>query len=232
MSRQQIPLALKPPRRPRFENFVAGPNQALVDLLAAGLESGSWYFLGGPPGSGRSHLMSACFADCLKRSQTAQFLALAVPSNQALLEAAAADCILLDDIDALAGREVGEMLLFNALNRWRAERCSVLMSGASRADFQLPDLRSRLGQAARLTLKPLEDADLRRLVVRLADEHEVVLGRGAADYLLTHGARSAAAVARLIEQLSTRALNERRTLSVPLIREALESRRELKSGQY
>lgn len=232
MSRQQIPLALKPPRRPGFDNFVAGPNQALVDLLASGLESGSWYFLGGPPGSGRSHLMSASFANCLKGERTAQFLALGVPSNQALLAAATADCILLDDIDALAGRETGEMLLFNALNRWRAERCTVLMSGVSRDDFYLPDLRSRLGQAARLTLKPLDDADLRDLVIRLAGEHEVVLGRGAADYLLTRGARSAAAIAGLIEQLSTRALNERRTLSVPLIREALESRRELQAGQF
>ncbi len=223
MSRQQIPLALKPPRRPGFENFVAGPNQALVDLLAAGLEPGSWYFLGGPPGSGRSHLMSACFADRIKRGSSAQFLALAVPSNQALLDDALADCIFLDDVDALAGHASGEMLLFNALNRWRAERCAVLMSGAGRDGFQLPDLRSRLGQAARLTLKPLEEADLRSLISRLADEHEVVLGRGAADYLLTRGARSAAAIARLIEQLANRALTERRTLSVPLIRETLDA---------
>ncbi len=223
MIRQQIPLALKPPRRPGFDNFVGGPNRAVVELLAGGLETGAWYFLAGPAGSGRSHLLSASFADGLRRGQATQFLALAVPSNQALLDQVTADCVLLDDIDALAGQDRGEMRLFNALNRWRAERCTVVMSGASRQGFKLPDLRSRLAQAARLTLKPLEEADLRRLITRLAGEHEVILGRGAADYLLTRGARSAGAMAALIEQLSSRALNERRTLSVPLIREALQA---------
>ncbi|MCC5864140.1 MAG: hypothetical protein JJU31_03370 [Wenzhouxiangella sp.] len=223
MSRQQLPLALRAPRRPRFDNFVAGSNQATVELLAQGLESGNWYFLAGPAGSGRSHLLSATFTDRLGRGETALFLALSLPANVGLLDQACADCILLDDIDALAGQDEAEIRLFNALNRWRAERSTVLMSGASRQGFTLPDLRSRLGQAARLTIKPLEEPDLRTLIARLAAEYEVLLGRGAADYLLTRGARSAASIARLIEQLSSRALTERRTLSVPMIREALKA---------
>ncbi|TVQ36431.1 MAG: hypothetical protein EA370_08270 [Wenzhouxiangella sp.] len=221
MSRQQIPLALKPPRRPGFENFVAGPNKAVVELLASGLEPAGWYFLAGPAGCGRSHLLNASFADHHRRGHTVQFLTLGIPANRGLLAQASADWIMLDDVDLLAGQGDAEMLLFNALNRWRSERSTVLMAGSSREDFQLPDLRSRLGQAACLTLKPLEEADLRQLIRRLAEEYEVILGRGADDYLLSRGARNAAAIARLIEQLAARALNERRTLSVPLIREAL-----------
>lgn len=223
MTSGQIPLALKPPRRPGFDNFVAGPNQAVVDTLAEGLERGQWYFLAGPSGSGRSHLLSACFNGLIRRGRDARYMALGAGANWPLLDQTDGELVVLDDIDALAGDSAGERLLFNALNRWRARHSTVLMSGVGRSGFQLPDLVSRLGQAVRLTLKPLEDADLLILIRRLAREHEVVLGRGAAEYLLTRSPRSPAALARLFEQLVARALSERRTLSTPLIREVLQA---------
>ena len=221
MSPGQIPLALKPPRRPGFANFIAGPNQAVVETLAGGLESGAWYLLGGAPGSGRTHLLSASFASLQAQGRVVSFVALAVPVNWPLLAECGGDWVVLDDIDALAGDPDGEMLLFNALNRWRSERTGVVMGGTGRDAFELPDLRSRLGQAVRLVIKALEEDDLRRLVARLAAEQEVILGRGAVDYLISRTTRNPASIARLTEQLATRALNERRTLSIPLIREAL-----------
>ena len=168
MSSSQIPLALKPPRRPRFDNFIAGPNQAVVDTLANGLEPGQWYFLAGPPGSGRSHLLSACFAGLVQRGLGCRYLALGATASWPLLDQADGDFVLLDDIDTLAGDQDGERALFNALNRWLAQRSTVLMSGIGRSGFELPDLVSRLGQAVRLTLKPLDEADLQNLVRRLA----------------------------------------------------------------
>lgn len=221
MSQQQIPLALKPPRRPGFENFIAGPNQAVVETLARGLEPGGWYFLGGPAGSGRSHLLAAAFAGLSARGLQVAFIALALSRNRPLLDASSGDWVVIDDVDRLAGDREGEMLLFNALNRWRAERTGVLMSGLGRDAFELPDLRSRLGQATRLTLKPLEEKDLLTLLKRLAADHEVLLGRGAADYLLSRAPRNPASLAYLMERLAERALSERRTISVPLAREVL-----------
>lgn len=221
MSQQQIPLALKPPRRPSFENFVAGPNQAVVETLARGLEPGGWYFLGGAAGSGRSHLLAAAFAGLASAGQQVAFIALALRRNRPLLAASGGDWIVMDDVDQLAGDHAGEMLLFNALNRWRAERTGVLMSGLGREGFELPDLRSRLGQATRLTLKPLEEPDLLALLKRLAADHEVLLGRGAADYLLSRAPRNPASLSYLMERLADRALSERRTISVPLVREVL-----------
>ena len=221
MASPQIPLALTPPRRPAFDNFIVGPNQTVVDTLADGLEPGQWYFLAGPPGSGRSHLVSAAFNELIRRGREACFAALGAAASWPLLDQTDGQFVLLDDIDALAGDETGERLLFNALNRWRAARRSVIMSGAGRSGFELPDLVSRLGAAVRLTLKPLDESELLALVQRLAQEHEVLLGRGAADYLVTRGPRSPAAQVRLFEQLVARALSERRTLSIPLIREQL-----------
>ena len=222
MSQQQIPLALKPPRRPGFENFVAGPNRVTLDTLSRGLEPAGWYFLGGPSGSGRTHLLAATFASQHQKGLQVAFLSLALASNRPLLEAATGDWVIVDDVDRLAGDVDGEMALFNALNRWRAEHVGVLMSGCGREAFELPDLRSRLGQATRLTLKPLEEDDLLVLIKRLATDHEVLLGRGAADYLLSRAPRNPASLAYLVERLAARALSERRTISVPLARQVLE----------
>lgn len=221
MSQQQIPLALKPPRRPGFENFIAGPNQVVVETLAHGLDPAAWYFLGGPSGSGRTHLMTATYTALLARGLHASFLSLSLVSNRPLLEAAGGDWVIVDDVDRLAGDGEGEMALFNALNRWRAEQTGVLMSGCGRDGFELPDLRSRMGQATRLTLKSLDEKDLLVMLKRLAADHEVLLGRGAADYLLSRAPRKPASLAWLMERLAARALSERRTISVPLAREVL-----------
>lgn len=221
MSRAQLPLALKPPRRPRFDNFIVGPNQAVVATLSQGVEAGGWYFVAGPAGSGRSHLVSAFFGDRCRRGEQAHFIALGKPQQRMLLEHADGDWVVIDDVDVLAGDEAGERALFNALNRWRAERTGVLMSGAGRDGFALPDLRSRLGQATRLTLKALEESELADLIRSLAAEHEVLLGRGVVDYILSRAPRNAGRIAELVVAGAHRALTERRTLSVPLVREVL-----------
>ncbi|MGY6629975.1 MAG: HdaA/DnaA family protein [Wenzhouxiangella sp.] len=221
MSQQQIPLALKPPRRPGFDNFVAGDNRAVVETLRNGLETGHWYFLSGPSGSGRSHLLSACLSAFTARGIEVAYAGMIAPANRRLLETLSARWVIVDDIDAMAGQPDDEMRLFNALNRWRAEHVGVLMSGCSRQGFELPDLKSRLGQAAALRLSPLDEDALVELVRRLAREHEVILGRGAAEYLVSRSLRQPASLAYRMERLAARALNERRTLSVPLVRDVM-----------
>jgi DnaA family protein len=218
----QIPLALKPPRRPQFGNFVAGPNGSLIETLNSGLEPGQWYFLAGPPGSGRTHLLSATFSHLIRSGRDAKFISLTAKTHWVLLDQTDGEFVLVDDVDAVAGDADGERGLFNALNRWREHRTGVVMTGAGRSGFSLPDLASRLGQAVRLTIKPLDELHLRVLLNRLSGEHEVALGRGAADYLISRGPRNPADLVRLFEQLVVRALSEQRTLSIPLIRAALE----------
>lgn len=221
MSRSQLPLALNPPRRPAFDNFVTGPNRAVVGTLRDGLEPGGWYFLCGTPGTGRTHLLTAAFDACRKHAGSAVFLSLSDTRHRSLLDHVGGDWLMIDDVDALAGDAEGELALFNALNRWRGERSTVVMSGQGREGLELPDLRSRLGQATRLTLTPLDEAGLGELIVLLAREHEVILGRGCVDYLLSRAPRNAGRLTEIMEQCALLALAERRTVSIPLVREVL-----------
>lgn len=223
MSAPQLPLALAPPRRPRFSNFIVGDNGLVVRTLRDGLEPGQWVRVSGPEGSGRSHLALATVAQLAERNRRCVFVPGSASAATALLDTAGGDWVVIDDYDALAGDDERERALFNALNRWRADRTGVVLIGGDRSVFRLPDLRSRLGQAAHLVLKLLDDRALEAVVRQLIEDYGVVAGRGLVDYLLRHGPRGVAPLAGLVERMSQQALAERRVLSIPMARACLEA---------
>lgn len=221
--RAQLPLALRPPPRPSFDNFIAGPNASLLSILKQGLDAGSWTLLKGHEGHGRSHLLTAAFHHHQAKGRQCAYLPLTQPSALHLLPVTSAEFIVVDDIDAVAGKADAELALFNALNEWRAAQSTVLMSATGLDHIALPDLRSRLAQAGRLTLKPLSEADLLVLVQQWAAAHEAVLGQGAAAYLVRRAQRSPAALSQLVADLAGQALNQRRAVTIPLIRAHLDA---------
>lgn len=220
----QLPLSLVPPRRRRFDNFVAGPNAALVEALRHGVREGQWLFLRGPAGSGKSHLAEAAVHDRHAAGHATCFVPAREAGAWALLAGADAALAVVDDVERLAGVPKAERALFNALNRWRASRTAVVLTGTGASGFELPDLASRLGQAARLTLEPLDDDGTRALIHQLIEDFRIVPGRGLAVYLQRHGPRAPAQLVSLFERMARRAQSERRSVSVPLAREELARR--------
>lgn len=223
MNVPQLPLSLTPPRRKRLDNFVAGINASVVSSLRHDLEASGWVLLCGPEGSGKSHLALGVLAEWSSAQRQACYVPCRERGAAGLLAGGDAELAVVEDIEALAGRSEAELELFNALNRWRAARTAVLMTGSGATPFDLPDLVSRVSQAARLTLKPLDDEGLSRLIGQLIADFQLVPGRGLVEYLMRHGPRSAASLADLFERLSRRAQAERRVVSVPLVREALKN---------
>lgn len=218
----QLPLSLVPPRRKRLDNFVAGANASIVSALRHGLEAHGWVFLCGPEGSGKSHLALGVLAEWSASHRRACFVPCRRSGAVELLGGGEVELAVVEDIEAFAGRRPNEVGLFNALNRWKAGRTAVLMTGRGATPFDLPDLVSRIGQAARLTLKPLDDAGLERFIRQLIADFQVVPGRGLVEYLIRHGPRSSAGLAELFETVSHRAQAERRVVSVPLVRAAMK----------
>lgn len=219
---QQMPLVLKPPRRLIFDNYIAGDNQGVIETLKMGLEAGDWYLLIGPHGSGRTHLMSALFQHLGDQGQTSAYIPLSDASDWPLLDEATAAYVMVDDIDALAAEPAGEMHLFNALNRWRLEKTTVVMSAAGLTEFVLPDLCSRLGQATRLTLKSLQDEDFEALILRLVSDQEMNMPADVAKYLVSRVRRNAGDVTRLVNQVLLKSLSERRAITIPMVRSVLQ----------
>jgi len=223
VSMAQLPLSLTPPRRAGFDNFVPGPNRSQIAALRAGAADGQWFYLTGPSGCGKSHLASALYDERLAQGASACLIPAASRAGRALLAGAAAELVLVDDVEHVAGDAEAERALFNLLNRARASRSAVVLTGSGAVCFALPDLRSRVAQFARLKLVPLDEQALAALIDRLLEDFELIAGRGLTAYLLRHAPRSPAELVRLMEVLSRRAQAERRVVSVPLAGEVLRA---------
>src|SRR6185437_10030029 len=75
---RQLPLAMRLRERAVFDSFVAGSNAAVLAQLQAAADAAPSrvYWLYGPPGSGKSHLLQACCTRALESGRTAAYLPL------------------------------------------------------------------------------------------------------------------------------------------------------------
>lgn len=229
MTTSQLPLALRWPRRQRFEHFHVGTNAVALDSVRRAAEAADapWPFVAGAHGCGKTHLLVAACQHAAASGRRVQYLplgSLSASLEQAIRGSAGSDLVALDDVHAVAGDAQAEHALFDLYNRARAEGVTLLF--ASRAtpaqlELGLPDLRSRLGACTLLTLKPLTE-DERRQVLR---EHAAARGIGledsVLDWLFTRYARDLGALHELLEQLDSASLAAKRRITVPFLREYL-----------
>lgn len=229
----QIPLQLMPRRDSRFEDFVSGPNHALVEALKhVPEEPGSLVFLSGAEGSGKTHLLNALCHETREHQGRAFYLALkrlpekATASLEGLEEL---DLVCVDDLHVIAGNEVWEEALFHCFNRIRENNGRLLISSRkslSALNFNLADLASRLAWGVSLPLLPLDDQDKLKVI----DIHSNALGFSLPDdvqqYLLKHHERSMTALIQTVENLHHAAQTHKRRITVPLAREVLKTGKE------
>jgi len=229
----QIPLQLMPRRDCRFDDFVSGPNGAVVEALRhVPDEPGSSVFLFGEAGSGKTHLLNALCHETRERGGRAFYLALdrlpkdAIASLQGLEKL---DLVCVDDLHVIAGDQAWEEALFHCFNRIREARGRLLVSSNKRLsalDLSLPDLASRLAWGLRLPLLPLEDADKLTVINLHSNALGISLPADVQKYLLKHHDRSLAALIKTMENLHHAALTNKRKITVPLAREVLKATRE------
>jgi DnaA family protein len=229
----QIPLQLTPLRDSRFENFVDGPNHAVVKALKhLPDDPGSHIFLYGGEGSGKSHLLNAMCVDMRERQGRAFYLALkrlpkdAIASLEGLEKL---DLVCVDDLHVIAGEQAWEEALFHCFNRIRKANGRLLVSSRERLsalELGLPDLKSRLAWGLRLQLLPLEDQDKLEVINLHCTALGLNLPEDVQQYLLKHHDRSMTALIRTVENLQQAALTHKRRITIPLAREVLRTNKE------
>ncbi|MET0616501.1 MAG: DnaA regulatory inactivator Hda [Luteibacter sp.] len=227
----QLPLALRWPRRQRFEHFHEGENAAAVDVLRAAATDASapWVFLAGPLGSGRTHLLIAACQAAIAAGRTAQYLPLAGLRGsraEAIRGMAGSDVLAIDDIDSIAGEAEAEHALFDTFNRYRAEGCTLLISALGAPvslDIALPDLRSRLGSLTQAVLKPLADDERRAVLREQAGARGIELDDVVLDWLFAHHARDLGTLLDLLDTLDRASLAAQRRVTVPFLRNLLRN---------
>lgn len=231
MTSPQLPLALRWPRRQRFEHFHAGENAAAVEALraAAGSASAPWVFVAGPLGSGRTHLLIAACQAAIDDGRTAQYLPLAGLRGSradAIRGMAGSDVLAIDDLDSVAGEGDAEHALFDTFNRYRAEGCTLLFAATAAPatlGIALPDLRSRLGSLTQAVLKPLGDEQRRQVLREQAAGRGIELDDTVLDWLFAHHARDLGALLDLLDTLDRASLAAQRRVTVPFLRSLLKA---------
>jgi len=229
----QIPLQLMPARDRRFENFVSGPNRAVVKALQhLPDEPGSHVFLYGGDGSGKTHLLNAVCVETRERQARAFYLALkrlpkdAIASLQGLEKL---DLVCVDDLHVIAGDRAWEEALFHCFNRIREANGRLLVSSReslSTLKLALPDLASRLAWGLRLQLLPLQDDDKLEVIKSHVDALGIDLPEDVQQYLLKYHDRSVDALIKTVENLYHAASSHKRRITIPLVREVLNTGKE------
>ncbi|NSL57035.1 DnaA regulatory inactivator Hda [Uliginosibacterium aquaticum] len=216
----QLTLDVRPRVPATLENFVAGDNEALLLALRRqlGARDGSWFYLWGAAGSGRSHLLQAAVAESAAAGRPACYLD-ATQGDTLQME----DGLLaaLDDVDQLDAD--GQAALFRALIQAREAQGSLILAG------KLPpqhlalreDVRTRIGQALIFEIQPLDDDAKGALLMQHAMARGMLLPADVIEYLLRHGRRDTHWLMEVLDALDDASLSQSRPLTLPLLREVL-----------
>ncbi len=211
----QLPLAFDHQTAKGIEDFMpaASNREALAWLERWPDWPAPALILHGPAGAGKSHLAATWVARCdgliLDRRQLG-----------GALELDASRCYLLDPAEPV-GDEVALLQLYNRLREDGGHLLLTARKPVSRWDIQLPDLRSRLAAAPAVGIGAPDDQLLAALILKLANDRQLVVPEPAIHYLLIHMERSFAAAHQLIEKLDHLSLARKRPITIPLARMAL-----------
>nr|VFK54899.1 MAG: regulatory inactivation of DnaA Hda protein [Candidatus Kentron sp. TUN]VFK60665.1 MAG: regulatory inactivation of DnaA Hda protein [Candidatus Kentron sp. TUN] len=230
-SLKQIPLPLGIRSRPSLTNFIAGPNREAweaVNSIASGTGERVVY-LWGAEGTGKSHLLEAGYQKIIQQNQEAEYLSCRASISirpSTIRETRKIDLICIDDIDTQVGNRDREETLFHAYNLAEANGTRLLVAGKQNpagADFSLPDLGSRFAAGLVLRLHPLDD-DGRRMAIKCrAEEWGFTFPDRVIAFLLRRYQRDMHSLFVLLEEIDQATLVKKRPVTIPFVRDLLET---------
>ncbi len=209
----QLPLALSHPPEYGRDSFLSGPsNAAALGLIERWPDwTSPIAVLTGPPGSGKTHLAhiwaERAGAGMMQADSIDPAAAPPLPPGGALV---------VEDVGMDA---VPERPLFHLMNSAKELGAGLLVTSRSPvADWRigLPDLASRLRMAVPLTLAEPDDELLRKVLVKLFADRQLIVDRPVIDYLLLRMERSLGAAAGIVKALDHAALAAGRRITRPM----------------
>ncbi len=227
---RQLTLDLGTPPPSTFDNFHTGANAELVArlrgldaALAAGVDpkADRTFYVWGEPGNGRSHLLRSLAYE----APPGHVRYLGPQSGLAAFTFDARVTIYaVDDCDSLTGAQ--QIALFNLFNEVRSNPGTALVATGNAPPMGLAvreDLRTRLGWGLVFHLAPLSDAGKAAVLKQAARERGINLADDVPAYLLTHFRRDMPSLMRLLDALDRFSLEQKRAVTLPLLRTMLAS---------
>jgi DnaA family protein len=226
MSQLALPLQLAD--HAVFASFLSDGNETLVATLSgiAGGQDGYGCWLWGASSAGKTHLLQAV---CDAAGDRAVYLPMSmfVQTGAEILDGLATrELICVDDVDDVLGRPEWELALFNLCNQVfdAAGQLVVSASAAPReCGIELADLQSRFSRLPVFQLHSLDD-DATVAALQLRSRHRgLELPDETANYLLRRSRRDMSSLYDILDRLDKEALIAKRRLTIPFVRDVLES---------
>ncbi len=217
-------LALDFDRRPALgggDFLVAPPNAGAVRWLDAWPGwPGPALMIFGPAGSGKTHL-----AEVFRSKSGARPVGLRGLEDEAApaLMGDARACVL-EDAEVAVGRGLEQPLL-HLYNHVKESGRHILLTAKqppARWGIGLGDLASRLNTAAQAGIEAPDDALITAVLVKQFADRQLKVDVEVISYMLTRMERSFDAARRMVGAIDDLALEERRNITVPLVRQVLE----------
>jgi len=226
---RQLALQFVLPEKAAIESYVSGANEQAVDALraCAGGKGEPYLYLWGASGTGKSHLLQAATLLAEKAGRSAVYIPLEQARELApeiFDDLEQVDLVCLDNVEQVAGDGDWELALFNLFNRLRDNHRWLLVSASCsplNLPLELPDLVSRLSWGLCYQLQAMSDRDKARAIIEDAERRGLQLSEEGARYILRHAPRDMGSLRRLLEQMDRAALEAKRRLTLPFIREFL-----------
>lgn len=217
---RQLALSLAPQPLPTLGNFVPGRNAELLALLSAlvqGDPSERMVYIWGGHGCGKTHLLRAVHAAFANRDIPVAMLTGAVE----LPDIRPSAVVLADDVEQLS--DEAQEKLFNVYNAQR-DGGGILIAAGAVPSARLPireDLKTRLGWGLVYEVHALSDEEKMAAMTEHALARGFNLGREVIEYLFRRQARDLPALLAMLEALDRYSLENKRAITIPLVRELL-----------
>ncbi|MCK5285016.1 MAG: DNA replication protein, partial [Alphaproteobacteria bacterium] len=219
---QQIPLDLEGLTAFGLEDYLIGPcNKDAVGWIERWPD---WpapvLIISGEAASGKTHLAAVwreiSDAEIIKPemliSKTAEQIA-HIGKN-----------LVFDGIDPWLGEDSAEVTLFHLYNIFKEEGRSFLITtriAPSHVDFVIADLASRLRAAPVATIHSPDDILLGSVMIKLFSDRQLTVSNDVIKYILPRMERSFIAARDIVAKADRFALAQKRSISVPLMRQVL-----------
>lgn len=221
----QLTLGLALQDDATFSNFYPAKNEPVLSHLHQFITGPDPYFyLWGPPGSGKTHLLQAC---CHLQSQIPSiYIDLKEPDLQPEILCGLESCHLLclDNIEAVLGQANWELRLFDLYNLSRETGNRLLIAGLAPPQqlvCQMADLSSRLSWGWIWQLHLLTDEEKISALQMRAERRGLELSLEVGRFLLSRFSRSMNDLFVTLDILDKEAMRAKRCLTIPFIKKIL-----------
>jgi DnaA family protein len=226
---RQLPLRVRLHDRALFASYLPGPNAQVTAQLAAlaGHQRAGFWWLCGPEGSGKTHLLQALCSAAGEGARYVPLSELVAYGPAALAEWQGARWLCLDEAGAVIGNGEWERALFGVYRDCEERGASLLIAAREappQLSFALPDLASRCAAGLRLALRTLDEHEQLAALRLRAKQRGFDLPDETARYLQRRLPRDMRSLFTVLDDLDTAALAAQRRLTVPFIRDVLARR--------